>query len=84
VERFFEGLPGVFAEWEAEAARAYYRTFFPGYRIEPSTRERLAGLLSCRDLGPMLRRLLIETDHDLERALACRAAAEAAGPVTGR
>lgn len=75
VSRFFDGLPGLFGEWEAEAARAYFRSFFPGYRIEESTREMIRKVLDRDDLGPMLTRLLIESDDDLVRALACRALA---------
>ncbi|MBU1494889.1 MAG: aminopeptidase N [Actinobacteria bacterium] len=45
VPGFFEGLPGLFGEWEPEAARGYFDSFFPHYRIEPSTREYIAGLL---------------------------------------
>jgi len=72
VPRFFEGLPGLFTEWEAEASRAYFRTLFPWHRIEPSTREMVDGVLGRGDIGPMLRRLLVETADDLDRALKCR------------
>jgi aminopeptidase N len=79
VSRFFEGLPKVFREWEAEAARSYFGAFFPWYRIDESTLGQVRGLLDDGgDLGPMLKRLLIEAEDDLKRALACRAfAAEA-------
>lgn len=79
--RFFEGVPGVFTEWEQEAARAYFTTFFPHYRIEASTREAIAGLLARDDLGPMLRRMLVEEDDTIARALACRAFAAPDPPV---
>jgi aminopeptidase N len=72
VARFFEGLPGLFSEWEAEASRAYFRTLFPWHRIESSTREMVEGVASRGDLGPMLRRLLTEAADDLDRAIACR------------
>ena len=75
VEQFFEGLPDLFADWEVEAARAYYRTIFPGHRIEASTREMIAGVTARDDIGPMLRRLLVESDDDLRWALECRAVA---------
>ena len=65
VERFFEGLPGLFAEWEPEAARGYFNTFFPHYRIEESTRDLIVGLLERPDLGPILKRMLVEQDDVL-------------------
>ena len=79
VPRFFEGLPGLFTEWEAEASRAYFRNLFPWHRIEASTREMVDGVLARGDIGPMLRRLLIEAGDDLDRAIACRRYAEAKG-----
>jgi aminopeptidase N len=78
VLRFFEGLPALFSEWEPEAARGYFTAFFPHYRIEESTREMIAGLLARDDLGPMLRRMLVEEDDVVARSLACRAFAEPA------
>jgi aminopeptidase N len=78
VTRFFEGLPGLFTEWEAEASRAYFRSLFPWHRIEPSTREMVGGVLARGDIGPMLRRLLVEAGDDLDRAIACRRYAEEA------
>jgi len=78
VPRFFEGLPGLFTEWEAEASRAYFRNLFPWHRIEPSTRELVDGVLTRGDIGPMLRRLLVEAADDLDRAIACRRYAEEA------
>jgi aminopeptidase N len=71
VGRFFDGLPAVFADWEAEAAKAYFRALFPWHRIEEDTREAVQRVIGVAD-GPMLRRLLVETDDDLRRALKCR------------
>ena len=84
VPRFFDGLPGLFGEWEAEAARAYFRTLFPWHRVEESTREKVRGLLADDAIGPILRRMLVEADDDLARAIACRefAAPPAAPEVT--
>jgi aminopeptidase N len=84
VPRFFDGLPGLFESWEAEAARAYYRAMFPGYRVEESTREHISKVLARLDLGPMLRRLLVESEDDLARAItARRVAAESVGAPEG-
>ncbi|NQV05254.1 ERAP1-like C-terminal domain-containing protein, partial [bacterium] len=73
VPRFFDGLPNVFSEWEPEAARSYYTTFFPTYRIDEDTRARVGALLARGDLGSMLVRKLTETADDLDRALRSRA-----------
>ena len=75
VEPFFEGLPRVFADWEAEAARAYFRALFPWHRIEGETREAVQAVRAADGVGSMLRRLLTEADDDLRRALECRAVA---------
>ena len=79
VPRFFDGLPGLFVEWESEAARAYFTTFFPWYRIESGTADLVEALAGRGDLGPMLRRMLAEAGDDLGRALACRARAAGGG-----
>ncbi len=74
---FFSGLAALFAQWEAEAARAYFRVFFPRHRVDADIRARIAAVLAGDDVGPMLRRLLLEEDDDLRRALSCRAVAAA-------
>jgi len=79
VPRFFSTLPDVFAEWEHEAARAYFTHLFPWHRIEQSTRDMVNGLEERDDIGPVLKRLLVEAGDDLDRALACRALAASAG-----
>jgi aminopeptidase N len=76
VEPFFAGLPAVFAEREPEAARAYFGSFFPHHLVDEETRARIAGLLAGDGMHPMLRRLLVEADDDIDRAIACRAVAE--------
>jgi len=77
VPEFFDGLPALFADWEQEAAKNYFGAFFPGHRIEESTIEMIDGVLADDSVGPMLRRLLIESKDDVERALACRMLAAA-------
>ncbi len=82
VPRLFDELPRVFRDWEAEAAWAYFRAFFPWYRIEQSTITQVGALLDGGNPGPMLRRMLVETEDKLKRALACRSfAAEAMEPT---
>lgn len=74
VAPFFAGLPDLFVDWEAEAARAYFRVFFPRHRVDEDLRGRIASVLEG-EVGPMLRRMLTEEDDDLRRAIACRAVA---------
>lgn len=78
VEPFFSGLADLFSRWEAEAARAYFRVFFPRHRIDQDMRDRIAAVLSG-EIGPMLRRMLLEEDDDIRRAIACRAVAAGSG-----
>lgn len=80
VPRFFDGLPALYGSWEQEAAKNYYAAFFPGHRVDESTIEMIDGVLADDSIGPMLRRQLVESKDDLERALRCRALA-AAGTV---
>ncbi|MDP2622769.1 MAG: aminopeptidase N [Actinomycetota bacterium] len=75
VDPFFAGLVGLFDEREAEAAKAYFQSFFPRYLVDDEMRQRIAGVLAESEVRPMLRRLLIEADDDLRRAMECRALA---------
>jgi aminopeptidase N len=79
VDPFFDGLPGVIAEREPEAARAYFRTTFPGHRVDEEMRDHIAGVLARDDLGAMLKRMLTEADDELARALKCRDFAASSG-----
>ena len=75
VPRFFAGLPALFDDWEQEAAKNYYTAFFPGYRIDESSLDLIAGELADDSIGPMLRRQLVESADDVRRSLACRSLA---------
>ncbi len=75
VPRFFAGLPSLFDDWEQEAAKNYYAAFYPGYRIDESSLDLIAGVLDGNSIGPMLRRQLVESADDVRRALACRSLA---------
>jgi aminopeptidase N len=58
---------------------------FPWYRIERSTRAMVDEVLARGDIGPVLRRLLVEAADDLDRAIKCReyaGASSAAEPVS--
>jgi aminopeptidase N len=74
VERFFETLPGIFERRDLEFAERYMGSLFPGYRVEVPILERSRRLLDeFGDRLPLLRRSLLETNDDLERAIRCRA-----------
>ena len=76
VDRFFDRVQEVFGTREKEFAREYFRQLFPSYRVEQAVIDRARGLLERVPEGlPMLRRLLLETVDELERALRCRAIA---------
>jgi len=77
LDPFFAGLVGVFADREAEAAKAYFRSLFPGHVVDAVMRDRLALVLEQEGIRPMLRRLLLEADDDLRRAIECRELAAA-------
>jgi aminopeptidase N len=79
VAPFFDGLAPS-SPREAEAARAIPGVL-PKHRIDEDLRGRIAEVLAGSAVGPMLRRMLLEEDDDLRRAIACRAVAAAA--VTG-
>lgn len=71
--RFFEVIPGVFERSENEFASTYFGSLFPT-RVESTVLQRSQQLVSTLDDGqPLLRRLLRESNDDLERALNCRA-----------
>ena len=72
-ERFFQEIPGVFERSENEFASTFFGSLFPT-RVEADVLERSQQLLATLDDSqPMLRRLLRESNDDLERALKCRA-----------
>jgi aminopeptidase N len=78
VEAFFEAVPGVVASHEHAFSSAYVARLFPAYRVEPGIAARARALVAA-DGGHLsaLRRLLLEEADDVERAIACRAVAEA-------
>jgi aminopeptidase N len=78
VDAFFEAVPGVVASHEHAFASAYVARLFPGYRVEAGIVARSRALAAAEgDRLPTLRRLLVEAADDLERAVMCRAVAEA-------
>jgi len=72
VEPFFSGLESVFETREHEAASAYFRVLYPGYRVDEQTRGLADDVLAGIEGPPPLRRLLLEAIDRLDRAMACR------------
>ncbi len=78
VDAFFAAAPGIVASHEHAFSSAYVARLFPAYRVEEGVAARARALADAkRDRLPTLRRLLLEEADDLERALRCRAVAEA-------
>jgi hypothetical protein len=78
VGAFLEAVPGVVSTHEHAFSSAYVARLFPTYRVEPGIVARARALVVADDGHlPALRRLLLEEADDVERAIACRAVAEA-------
>jgi aminopeptidase N len=78
VDAFFAAAPGVVAGQEHVFSSSYVARLFPTYRVEPEIVARARALAALEgDRLPTLRRLLVEAADDLERAVTCRAVAEA-------
>jgi aminopeptidase N len=78
VDAFFAAVPDVVADREHAFATAFVARLFPAYRVEREMVARARALASADgDRLPALRRLLSEAADDLERAVICRAVAEA-------
>ncbi len=78
VQEFFARIEDIINDWEWEAAKAYFYGLHPRYRVDAELLGATAALTDAAD--PRLQRLAIEAVDDLERALACRALAEASLP----
>ncbi|MET8123140.1 aminopeptidase N [Micromonospora sp. NPDC005189] len=78
VERYFADMPAAARRrtpWTADRVAALA---FPRYAVAQPTREAAAALLARDDLTPGLRRVVIDADDDLRRALVARTAVAAA------
>jgi aminopeptidase N len=73
VEKYFGSLPGVFRTKDKEFASDYFRSLFPGYRVEREILAKSESLLAASgDELPVLARTLKEANDDLLRAIKCR------------
>ncbi len=77
-EQFFDQLPTVFREKDKEFASDFFRSLFPGHRVEQAVLDRSERLLaSLGEEQASLVRMLREANDDLSRAIRCRRFAEA-------
>ncbi|MGN9910930.1 aminopeptidase N [Phytohabitans sp. LJ34] len=72
VERYFADMPAAARRRTPWVADAVAKRAFPRYAVAASTRKAAAALLARDDLEPGLRRVVIDADDDLRRALAAR------------
>jgi aminopeptidase N len=80
VQRYFSVLTDVFDRTEQRYAVAFARNLFPAYRVEQATLVRSEALVATLgERHASLTRVLREANDDLNRAIACRAYAEAGG-----
>jgi aminopeptidase N len=78
VERFFSGVAGEFhARQDREFLSDYFSALFPSYRPDEPLLARSRQVLSEAGGMPLLMRMLLEANDELERAMRCRAFAEA-------
>jgi aminopeptidase N len=79
VERYFAEMPATSRLRTAWSADRVAGLAFPRYAVAPRTRELATALLARDDLVPGLRRVVIDADDDLRRALAARGGDPTAG-----
>ncbi|MEV7326534.1 aminopeptidase N [Micromonospora sp. NPDC093244] len=77
VERYFTDMPAAAARRTAWTADRVAALAFPRYAVAQPTREAAAALLARDDLTPGLRRVVVDADDDLRRALVARTAVAA-------
>ena len=73
VEKFFGAIAGVFRSRDKEFATDYFRSLFPGYRVERDILAQSEAVLAgYGDELPILARTIKETNDDLLRSIRCR------------
>ena len=76
-EQFFSEVEGVFESSENHFAQSYFGALFPGYRVEQALLDRSQALLeNIPESNQLLRRMLLEANDNLARAIRCRVYAE--------
>jgi aminopeptidase N len=74
VERYFAEMPEAAVRRTAWLAERVASLAFPRFAVAESTRRLAADLLGRDGLHPALRRVVVDADDDLRRALAARSA----------
>ncbi|MGE0597997.1 MAG: aminopeptidase N [Dehalococcoidia bacterium] len=73
VELFFAALPNIFRTKDKEFTSDYFRSLFPGYRVERELLARSEAVLTgYGEELPVLARMVKEANDDLLRAILCR------------
>jgi aminopeptidase N len=72
VERYFADMPEMMRVRSGMSAEKTAVAAYPNVMVSPETRRLAAELLAREDLDPILRRVVIDADDDLRRALAAR------------
>jgi aminopeptidase N len=72
VPRYFAEMPGMMRIRSGMSAERTAAWAYPDVVVESSTRELAAELLARDDLDPILRRVVLDADDDLRRALNAR------------
>ncbi|GID33260.1 aminopeptidase N [Paractinoplanes brasiliensis] len=72
VARYFAEMPAMMRIRNGMSAERTAGAAYPSVVVEPRTRELAAGLLADEGLDPILRRVVLDADDDLRRALAAR------------
>jgi aminopeptidase N len=71
-ERYFAEMPTMMTVRSGFSAERVALTAYPTLVIEPRTRELAAGLLAQPELSSILRRVVVDADDDVRRALESR------------
>jgi aminopeptidase N len=72
VERYFADMPAAMNLRSASAAEHLAHTAYPRSSVHARTRQLAADLLAAPDCPPSLRRVVVDADDDMRRALAAR------------
>ena len=72
VSRYFAEMPSMMRVRSGMSAERTAAAAYPAVVVEPQTRELAASLLAQADLDPILRRVVLDADDDLRRALDAR------------
>jgi aminopeptidase N len=69
VSRYFAEMPGMMRIRSGMSAEKTALAAYPAVMVSARTRELAAGLLASPDLHPVLRRVVLDNDDDMRRAL---------------